>query len=235
MGYKNGIGMGQNGMFVQKLVVVVCSELMKMFKSKGVTDGGTANANQASSSMHYAGIFSCFTSAFALLCHPGMDVILDWISDTGASDHILIRDQGLYAHFYLNDFAFPDPSTNQIVVVGKGSKCLYICKPMLDPTSFFHNVSSLCQSHVNSTFPISLNKLAYSNSVSSKQHVDIHTFHSRLDHTSASKLIHISDCKHLNVMDFTCESCSLGKHHKLSFPKSATISSCAFELVHIDL
>ncbi|GJY61017.1 retrovirus-related pol polyprotein from transposon TNT 1-94 [Tanacetum coccineum] len=204
MGYKNGIGMGQNEMFVQKLVVVVC-------------------------------IFSCFTSAFALLCHPGMDVILDWISDTGASGHILIRDEGLDAHFYLNDFAFQDPLTNQIVVVGKGSKCLYICKPMLDPTSFFHNVSSFCQSHVNSTFPISLNKLAYSNSVSSKQHVDIHTFHSRLGHTSASKLIHISDCKHLNAMDFTCESCSLGKHHKLSFPKSATISSYAFELVHIDL
>ncbi|GJT41206.1 retrovirus-related pol polyprotein from transposon TNT 1-94 [Tanacetum coccineum] len=144
------------------------------------------------------GIFSCFTSAFALLCHHGMDVRLDWISDTGASDHmsphlhlfILIRDQGLDAHFYLNDFAFQDPSTNQIIAVGKGSKCLYICKPILDPT---HLV------------------------------------------TLVSKLIHISDCKHLNAMDFTCESCSLAKHHKLSFPKSTIVSSCAFELVHMDL
>ncbi|GJT19864.1 hypothetical protein Tco_0878570, partial [Tanacetum coccineum] len=125
MGDKNGIGMGQNGMFAQKLVVVVCSELMKMFKSKWVADRGTANANQASSSMHYASILSCFTSAFALLYHPSR----------------LIRDQGLDAHFYLNDFAFQDPSTNQIFVVGKGSKCLYICKPMLDPTTFFHNLS----------------------------------------------------------------------------------------------
>ncbi|GKC02526.1 uncharacterized mitochondrial protein-like protein [Tanacetum coccineum] len=131
----------------------------------------------------YKGIFLCFTSAFALICHHGMDVILDWISDTGDSDHMsphlhlfmsiitlkhpiivhlpdgrtktvtlvgqvkiipfltlnnvlyvpdlqlnllyvgrLIRDQGLDAHFYLNNFAFQDPSTNQIVVVGKGDK-----------------------------------------------------------------------------------------------------------------
>ncbi|GKA17681.1 hypothetical protein Tco_0697518 [Tanacetum coccineum] len=181
MGYENGIGVGKNGMFDQKLVAAVYSEVMKMFKAKG-----------------------------------------------------LIRDQGLDAHFYLNDFAFQDPSTNQIVAVGKGSKCLYICKLMLDPTTFFHNVSSLCQSHVNSTFPKSLNKLAYSNSVS-KQHVYIHTFHSKLGHTSVSKLIHIHDCKHFNTMDFSCESCSLAKHHKLSFPKSTTVSSCAFELVHMDL
>ncbi|GJW41587.1 hypothetical protein Tco_0852713 [Tanacetum coccineum] len=77
MGYENGIGMGQSGMFDQKLVAAVCSEVMKMFKNKGVADGSTTNANQASSSMHYASILFCFTSAFALLCHPGMDVILD--------------------------------------------------------------------------------------------------------------------------------------------------------------
>ncbi|GJT35233.1 retrovirus-related pol polyprotein from transposon TNT 1-94 [Tanacetum coccineum] len=88
MGYENGIGVGKNGMFDQKLVAAVYSEVMKMFKGKGVVDEGTANAYHASSSMHYACIFSCFTSAFALLCHPGMDVILDWISDTGASDHM---------------------------------------------------------------------------------------------------------------------------------------------------
>nr|GEX04586.1 hypothetical protein [Tanacetum cinerariifolium] len=57
-------------MFDQKLVVVVCLKVMKMFKNKGVAEGGTANANQASSSMHYASILFCFTSAFALLCHP---------------------------------------------------------------------------------------------------------------------------------------------------------------------
>ncbi|GJX50035.1 retrovirus-related pol polyprotein from transposon TNT 1-94 [Tanacetum coccineum] len=177
----------KNEMFNQKLVAAVCLKVMNMFKGKRVADGGSANANQASSSMHYAGIFLCFTSAFALLCHLGMDVILDWISDTGASDHMsshlhlfisvktlkhpitvhlpngrtktvtfvgqvkftpfltlnnvfyvpdfqlnllyvgrLIRDQGHNAYLYLNDFAFQVPSTNQIVVVGKGSKCLYI-------------------------------------------------------------------------------------------------------------
>nr|GEX69397.1 hypothetical protein [Tanacetum cinerariifolium] len=88
MGFENGIAMGQNGMFDQKLVAAVCLEVMKMFKNKGVAEGGTTNANQASSSMHYAGIFSCFTSSFALLRYPGMDVILDWISDTRASNHM---------------------------------------------------------------------------------------------------------------------------------------------------
>nr|GEX67240.1 hypothetical protein [Tanacetum cinerariifolium] len=71
MGFENGIVMGQHGMFDQKLVAAVCSEVMKMFKNKEVAEGGTTNANQASSSMHYAGIFSCFTSAFALLRYPG--------------------------------------------------------------------------------------------------------------------------------------------------------------------
>nr|GEV07024.1 hypothetical protein CTI12_AA427390 [Tanacetum cinerariifolium] len=88
MGFENGIAMGQNEMFDQKLVAAVCSEVMKMFKNKGVAKGGTTNANQASSSMHYACIFSCFTYAFALLHYPGMDVILDWISDTRAYDHM---------------------------------------------------------------------------------------------------------------------------------------------------
>ncbi|GKE40869.1 hypothetical protein Tco_1464274 [Tanacetum coccineum] len=88
MGFKNDIGMGHNRIFDQKLVAAICSEVMKMFKGKGVTDGSTANANQASSSMHYAVIFSYFTFAFALLCYHGMDVILDWISDTRASDHM---------------------------------------------------------------------------------------------------------------------------------------------------
>nr|GEX60030.1 retrovirus-related Pol polyprotein from transposon TNT 1-94 [Tanacetum cinerariifolium] len=88
IGFENGITMGQNVMFDQKLVAVVCSEVMKMFKNKWVAEGGTVNANQESSSMHYAGIFSYFTFDFALLCYPGMDVILDWISDTGASVHM---------------------------------------------------------------------------------------------------------------------------------------------------
>ncbi|GKD57394.1 copia protein [Tanacetum coccineum] len=54
MGFKNDIGMGHNRIFDQKLVAAICSEVMKMFKGKGVADGSPANANQASSSMHYA-------------------------------------------------------------------------------------------------------------------------------------------------------------------------------------
>nr|GEW20321.1 putative zinc finger, CCHC-type [Tanacetum cinerariifolium] len=56
MGYENGIGMGKSRMFDQKLVVVVCSKVVKMFKSIGVVDGSTANANQASFLMRYAAV-----------------------------------------------------------------------------------------------------------------------------------------------------------------------------------
>ncbi|GJV10080.1 pyridoxal 5'-phosphate synthase-like subunit PDX1.2 [Tanacetum coccineum] len=37
-----------------------------------------------------AGILSCFTASFALFFHHDMNILLDWISDIGASDHILL-------------------------------------------------------------------------------------------------------------------------------------------------
>ncbi|GJX82365.1 hypothetical protein Tco_0331846 [Tanacetum coccineum] len=47
----------------------------------------------------------------------------------------------LVAHFYPNDCCFQDPTTKQIVAVGKGSKCLYICKPTIDPIAISASIS----------------------------------------------------------------------------------------------
>nr|GEU89786.1 uncharacterized mitochondrial protein AtMg00810-like [Tanacetum cinerariifolium] len=52
------------------------------YKGKGIADGGTLNANQASFSMHYACIFSCFTSTFALRCHPAVIKIIRTDNET---------------------------------------------------------------------------------------------------------------------------------------------------------
>ncbi|GJT01739.1 retrovirus-related pol polyprotein from transposon TNT 1-94 [Tanacetum coccineum] len=48
----------------------------------------------------------------------------------------VIQNNQLVAHFYPNDCCFQDLSTNQIVAVGKGSRCLYIYKLVGDPIAF---------------------------------------------------------------------------------------------------
>ncbi|GKE45444.1 hypothetical protein Tco_1472728 [Tanacetum coccineum] len=194
---ENDIGMGQNSSVDQRLVAAVCSEMMKMFKGKGIVDDNNGTMRNYATTSAHAGIMSYFTISFALFCHPQMNIRLDWVTDTKASDHMtphfnifittrylsdpimvhlpdgrslkvtiigevaltpllilsdvfyvpefqlnllsvgkLIQHKNLTAPFFQNDFMFQDLTTEEIVVVGKGSRCLYICKPMLDPTSF---------------------------------------------------------------------------------------------------
>ncbi|GKB04502.1 retrovirus-related pol polyprotein from transposon TNT 1-94 [Tanacetum coccineum] len=59
-----------------------------------------------------------------------------------------------------------DLSTNQVVTVGKGSRCLYICKPIVDPIAFIASISDLHKSHLNYVPSTSLSKESFSNSVS---------------------------------------------------------------------
>ncbi|GKB02325.1 putative RNA-directed DNA polymerase, partial [Tanacetum coccineum] len=288
---ENDIEMHQGGGFDQKLVVVVCQEVMNMFKGKG----GESNASREYACTSHAGIFSCCTIFFALFYHPYMNIKKDWVNDTGASDHMkpnfdlfisvtylknpiivhlpdrssktitivgkvqltpslvlinvfyvhdfqlniismsqLIQNNQLVAHFYPNDCCFQDPSTNQVVVVGKGSRCLYICKPTVDPIAFSTTISEFYVSHLNSFPTTSLSKESFSNSVS-KNVLDVQTFHSRLGHSSVSKLLHIPLYKSMDFLEFSCESCMLAKHHRLSFPKSDGLSSSPFHLIHVDL
>ncbi|GJV28575.1 retrovirus-related pol polyprotein from transposon TNT 1-94 [Tanacetum coccineum] len=81
-----------------------------------------------------------------------------------------------------------DLSTNQIVAVGKGSRCLHICKPTVDPTAFSESVSEFKISHLNSVPIVSLDNQSYSNYVS-KNVLDVHTFHARLGHSSGDCIL----------------------------------------------
>ena len=86
MGYENEVSMTHNSGVDQKLVAAVCQEMMKMFKGKGVMDD-----SKGSASTSHAGILSCFTASFALFCHPDMNIKIDWVSDTRASDYMSLH------------------------------------------------------------------------------------------------------------------------------------------------
>nr|GEZ19608.1 hypothetical protein [Tanacetum cinerariifolium] len=117
----------------------------------------------------------------------------------------LIQHKKLTAQFFQNDFMFQDLTTEEIVAVGKGSRCLYICKHMLDPTSFAASIEEFNKSH-KIFVPISVfNKTGYSNVANATPSLDVHLFHSRLGHTFVSKLVHIPDCKQFDVSNFHCE------------------------------
>lgn len=77
---------------------------------------------------------------------------------------------------------------------------LVICKPTLDQVTFLPKVS-FCKSYPNSIPSVCLNNIAFSNYVA-KLSIDLKTFHERLGHTSISKLVHIPECKGLNVLPF---------------------------------
>ncbi|GJW99363.1 retrovirus-related pol polyprotein from transposon TNT 1-94 [Tanacetum coccineum] len=238
---------------------------------------------------------SLFTASFALFCHPRMDIKIDWVNDTGASDHMtpnkslfistkvlkkpiivhlpdgtsktviivgkvqltpnliltdvfyvpefqlnllsvgkLIQTNNLTAHFYPNDCMFQDPSTKEIVVVGKVSRCLYICKPTTDKAAFSESISEFTKSHKQSFLIVCFNKTAFSNSVY-KQSIDVQIFHARLGHSSVSKLVHIPVCSTMDLTNFSCECCILSKIHRLPFQLSQSKSAIAFELIYMDL
>ncbi|GJX94425.1 retrovirus-related pol polyprotein from transposon TNT 1-94 [Tanacetum coccineum] len=123
LSFENDIGMGQNGSVDQRLVAVVCSEMMKMFKGKRIVDDNNgAIRNYASTSTH-AGASDHMTPHFSL-----------FITTRYLSDPIMVHLP--YGRSLKVTIVGEDLTTEEIVAVGKGSRCLYICKPMLDPTSF---------------------------------------------------------------------------------------------------
>nr|GEZ13076.1 hypothetical protein [Tanacetum cinerariifolium] len=127
-----------------------------------------------------------------------------------------------------------DLTTKEIMAVGKGSRFLYICKPMTNQTSFAASIAEFHESYKllvpNSVF----NKTAFSNVVNTNSSLNIHIFNARLGHTSVSKRIHIPECKQFDVSKFHCESCMLSKHHRLPIPVSTSIQSVSFTLLHMD-
>ncbi|GKE22494.1 leucine-rich repeat transmembrane protein kinase protein, partial [Tanacetum coccineum] len=245
----------------QRLVDAVCSEMMKMFKGKGIADESCGPMRNYASTSSHAGIMSCFTVSFALFCHPNMNIRLDWVTDTWASDHMtphfqlfisirylthpimvylpngrslkvtIVGEVALTLSLILSD----DLTTREIVVVGKGFMCLYICKLVSDPDVFDANIVEFHQSHKHLVPSYVFNNIAFSNAVNTKSCLDIQTFHDRLGHTSLSKFVHIPECKQFDVSNFHCESCMLLKQHRLPFPISTSIQSIPFALLHMAL
>ncbi|GJU81722.1 retrovirus-related pol polyprotein from transposon TNT 1-94 [Tanacetum coccineum] len=103
----------------QKLVNVICQEMMKMFKGKGVD----CSSFMASTSKPHACIIlhgkhvqiglSFHASIKLMIDNVGLNIKIHWVVDTRASDHIQLV----------------DPSTRQILAAGEGFNNLYICKP----------------------------------------------------------------------------------------------------------
>nr|GFA16461.1 hypothetical protein [Tanacetum cinerariifolium]GFA17242.1 hypothetical protein [Tanacetum cinerariifolium]GFA30262.1 hypothetical protein [Tanacetum cinerariifolium] len=126
-----------------------------------------------------------------------------------------------------------DPSTKEIIVVGKSSRCLYICKPTIDQVAFFNSVFEFSNSHKKFSPTVCFNKNAYSNYVY-KQSVDVHTFHARLGHTFVSNLIHIPICNSMDLSKFSCpykQSALNGAHYFFTIVDDHTRATRTY-LVH---
>ena len=133
----------------------------------------------------------------------------------------MLKTQCLIAAFFPTMFVFQDPTTRKVLAVGEGYNNLYICKP----------------SSESSVLPPSFELPVFSSFVHKdvSKNVALDLFHARLGHTSVSKLVHVDSCKHSNVSQFTCDTCSLAKQSRLPFPVSQSKSLIAFELIHVDL
>ncbi|GKB73377.1 NSP-interacting kinase 1-like protein, partial [Tanacetum coccineum] len=204
MDYENEV-IGAKVDLDQKLVDVVCQEMMKLIKGKGI------DVNEASSSKPHAGILlsskdtktglSLHASIKFLIDNGGLNIEIYWVVDTGASDHMCP-----YLHLFQCirilkkpikiklPVDFKDPSTRQVLAAGEGFRNLYICKPSSPKTS--SDSFPLLSSFVNKVVQPKVND------------VSVDLFHSRLGHTSVSKL---------------------------PFPLSQTRSKIPLELVHVDL
>ncbi|GJV24584.1 NSP-interacting kinase 1-like protein [Tanacetum coccineum] len=234
--YENDVQNGKTYLD-QRMVAVVCQEMMKMFKGKGIDPSCIASTSQPHACTYYFGckpykILSFHVTLNVLAKNMQLDLRVDWIVDTRASDHMSphlhlfhsIRVLKRPIKIRLPDETSKwDPSTRKVLVVGQGFNNLYICKPSSDNSVKSTSVPSIS---VLSSF---VNKEANMHTMT------LDLFHARLGHTFVSKLIHVDDCKHQNTSQFTCETYLLSKQHMLPFPKSHTKSLLAFELIHVDL
>ena len=264
---------GGKGELDQRMVAAVCQEMMRMFKGKNVDPGNIASTSNAHAGTYFYGCKPCLQVSFhvslnALTRYLKVDIRVDWIVDTGASDHMsphlhlfksirvlkcpiriklpdgtsklvtrvgsiqintnltlhnvfyvpdfqvnllsvgkLLKTQSLIAIFLPTMFLFQDPSTNQVLASGEGSHNLYICRP-----STSHSIKPI-------SFPIHSALSSFVNKTALSSDVPVDLFHSRLGHTSVSKMLHVNKCTHENLSEFKCDTCMLAKQHRLPFPK----------------
>ncbi|GJR79043.1 retrovirus-related pol polyprotein from transposon TNT 1-94 [Tanacetum coccineum] len=243
MSYENDIWTNSCGGVDQRMVAAICKEMMKMFKGKGGDTsilGDYASTSHAGALDQITPNFDLFISVSHLKnpiimhLHDGNSKTATIVGKVQLTPSLiltnvfyvpdfqlnlmsvgqLIQNNQLVAYFYPNDCCFQDPSTKQIVVVGKGSRCLYICKPTIDPIAFSACISEFQASHLNFTPNTCLSKESFSNFVS-RNVLDVNTFHARLGHSSVSMLSHISLYKSMEFSNLSCE-CSHSVLHQKS-------------------
>ncbi|GKB66416.1 hypothetical protein Tco_0927828 [Tanacetum coccineum] len=129
-----------------------CQEMMKLIKGKGI------DVNEASSSKPHTGILlsgkdtntglSFHASIKFLIDNGGLNIEIDWVVDTSASDHmcphlhpfqcirILKKPIKIKLPNGTCKWVTQDPSTRQALAAGEGFHNLYICKPSSPKTSY---------------------------------------------------------------------------------------------------
>ncbi|GJT50340.1 retrotransposon protein, putative, ty1-copia subclass [Tanacetum coccineum] len=91
--YENEVH-GEKSDMDQRMVAVVCQEMMKMFKGKNVDQINVASTSKPHASTYFYGCkpfymrLSFHVSLNARSKHLNLDITIDWIVDTGASDHM---------------------------------------------------------------------------------------------------------------------------------------------------
>lgn len=123
--------------------------------------------------------------------------------------------------FFPDFVVIQDLSNGQVKEIGREHVGLYLMPNHTSPIQ----ITPQCSSH-----------LAHG-SISSSTESQALLWHQKLGHTSSSILAHLlavspTQCsKDLH----NCTICPLAKQHRLSFPNSNTVSTCSFQLLHIDV
>ena len=117
-------------------------------------------------------------------------------------------DHGLYQLKSVNQDGNPS-STKDLLRIGQNKDSISIAAAL--PNDVFTSTSSDCK----------------------QPNFDI--VHARLGHTSASKMQHVSLCKHSLLNTFTCDVYIMVKMHRLPFAKSTITTSSPFQLIHVDV
>jgi len=136
----------------------------------------------------------------------------------------LLAAHKLFALFFANKCHIQDPTTKETLAVAPSVDGLYKLSPAGSLNSLATKVPS---DQLSGSISLSLNPSTCSVPT-------LATLHTRLGHTSASKLQHIPLCNNVPSV-FPCDVCVLAKMHRLPFNKSLIHSAHPLHLIHMNL
>ncbi|XP_074265527.1 uncharacterized protein LOC141587965 [Silene latifolia] len=205
------------------------------------------DSNQGISSSNFAGMHHAH-SAHAFTC------LSDWITDTGASDHMTYNIKLLHDIKNLTPLVIiglPDGTSKTVTVSGNvhltsditlknnlsSKKCVATGKRIGDLYRFQDTFTQSLIKHIAAvvTSLIQSSSVHSSLGLCNKATQNVSLLHSRLGHISMDKLKFAQKVRNANVSNFYCETCILAKHHLLQFLISNSRASYIFELIHMDV